>query len=59
MPLYAYSPLKSPCRLCGTGFEHRQSAREPDLKTCQEGQTLSVGIAGCECGVELVQVQPN
>ncbi len=34
MPLYAYTPLKSPCRLCGTGFEHRQSVREPDLTTC-------------------------
>ena len=40
MPLYAYTPLKSPCRLCGTGFEHRQSARESDLTTCPTCQQL-------------------
>ena len=34
MPLQAYAPLKSPCRLCGDGFEHRQSARAPDLAAC-------------------------
>lgn len=34
MPLYAYAPLKSPCRLCGLGFEHRQSATTPPLTTC-------------------------
>lgn len=34
MPLCAYKPIQSPCRLCGSGFEHRQSAREPDLTKC-------------------------
>ncbi len=34
MPLYAYAPLTAPCRLCGTGFEHRQVADAPDLSAC-------------------------
>ena len=34
MPLQAYAPLTSPCRLCGDGFEHRQSALAPDLAAC-------------------------
>jgi putative FmdB family regulatory protein len=34
MPLQFYTPLSSPCRLCGEGFEHRQPASAPDLKTC-------------------------
>ena len=41
MPLRFYSPLKLPCRLCGPGFEHRQSAGSPDLDTCPKcGQTV-------------------
>ena len=31
MPLQFYAPLHPPCRLCGPGFEHRHSGREPDL----------------------------
>ena len=34
MPLRFYAPLKSPCRLCGVGFEHRQAADAPDLSSC-------------------------
>jgi putative FmdB family regulatory protein len=34
MPLQFYTPLSSPCRLCGAGFEHRQPASAADLKTC-------------------------
>jgi len=34
MPLFAYAPIKSPCRLCGPGFEHRQRAEEAALATC-------------------------
>jgi hypothetical protein len=34
MPLHFYSPLNPPCRLCGTGFEHRQSAGAPELCAC-------------------------
>jgi hypothetical protein len=34
MPLRFYAPLTTPCRLCGTGFEHRQAAGSPDLTAC-------------------------
>jgi hypothetical protein len=34
MPLQFYAPLKPPCRLCGDGFEHRQSAGAADLTAC-------------------------
>jgi hypothetical protein len=34
MPLRFYAPLKPPCRLCGDGFEHRQSAGAADLTAC-------------------------
>jgi putative FmdB family regulatory protein len=34
MPLQFYAPLHPPCRLCGPGFEHRHSGREPDLTAC-------------------------
>ena len=34
MPLQSYAPLSPPCRLCGAGFEHRQSPQEPDLTAC-------------------------
>lgn len=34
VPIHRYTPVKLPCRLCGEGFEHRQSPSEPDLKNC-------------------------
>lgn len=34
MPVYRYSPLNPPCKLCGEGFEHRQAPKAPDLTTC-------------------------
>jgi hypothetical protein len=34
MPLQFYTPLSTPCRLCGGGFEHRQPARAPELTAC-------------------------
>jgi putative FmdB family regulatory protein len=34
MPLHFYAPVKSPCRLCGPGFEHRQPAKAAELKSC-------------------------
>ncbi len=41
MPIHRYAPAKSPCRLCGEGFEHRQAPAEPDLATCPTcGQTV-------------------
>lgn len=42
MPLYRYIPAKSPCKLCGDGFEHRQNASEAALTACPTcGQTVS------------------
>ena len=42
MPLYRYIPAKAPCKLCGDGFEHRQSAGDSDLTRCPTcGQTVS------------------
>ena len=41
MPLHAYAPLSTPCRLCGDGFEHRSDAGAPDLTACPTcGQTV-------------------
>jgi putative FmdB family regulatory protein len=34
MPLYRYRPAQLPCKLCGSGFEFRQSASAPALTTC-------------------------
>jgi len=34
MPLHAYAPLATPCRLCGTGFEHVAQAGTAPLETC-------------------------
>jgi putative FmdB family regulatory protein len=34
VPLRAYQPLQSPCRLCGTGFEVLQRRSEPALAEC-------------------------
>jgi hypothetical protein len=34
VPLRAYEPLQTPCRLCGTGFDVMQSATEPVLQEC-------------------------
>lgn len=34
MPIHRYVPAASPCRLCGDGFDHRQSPAETDLTAC-------------------------
>lgn len=34
MPIHRYVPAAAPCRLCGDGFDHRQSPNEPDLAAC-------------------------
>lgn len=45
MPLHRYAPVPSPCRLCGDGFEHRQSASEPDLHHCPTcGQAVARAV---------------
>jgi putative FmdB family regulatory protein len=42
VPIHRYAPAKLPCRLCGQGFEHRQSPSEPDLTSCPTcGQTVA------------------
>jgi hypothetical protein len=42
MPLQFYAPLQPPCRLCGSGFEHRQPAGAPDLTACPKcGQAVA------------------
>ncbi len=44
MPLRHYMPLQPPCRLCGPGFEHRQSATAADLTECPKcGQPVRRG----------------
>lgn len=34
MPVYRYAPVKSPCKLCGEGFDHRHEAADSPLSTC-------------------------
>lgn len=34
MPIHRYVPKKSPCKLCGDGFDHHQAASVPALDTC-------------------------
>jgi hypothetical protein len=34
MPLHVYAPERTPCRLCGEGFEHAAAATEPELTAC-------------------------
>ncbi|MSU67885.1 MAG: hypothetical protein CK548_07010 [Opitutia bacterium] len=34
MPLHAYAPLSTPCRLCGKGFEHAAQAGSAPIATC-------------------------
>ncbi|MEY4487512.1 MAG: hypothetical protein RIQ79_20 [Verrucomicrobiota bacterium] len=42
MPIHRYMPEQSPCKLCGDGFDHRQSPDTPDLTACPTcGQTVS------------------
>lgn len=42
MPIHRYSPVKSPCRLCGEGFDHHQSPDAPTLSACPTcGQAVS------------------
>jgi putative FmdB family regulatory protein len=42
MPVYRYAPLKSPCKLCGEGFDHRHNASDPVLNACPTcGQTVA------------------
>jgi putative FmdB family regulatory protein len=34
MPIYRYTPAQAPCKLCGSGFDHRQGAAEAVLTEC-------------------------
>lgn len=34
MPIHRYAPEKTPCRLCGEGFDHRQSPDDAALTAC-------------------------
>lgn len=46
MPIRAYEPVKSPCRLCGAGFELLQAATAAPLDTCPRcGQTVRLKAA--------------
>jgi len=46
MPIRAYEPLKSPCRLCGAGFELVQPASAAPLETCPRcGQAVRLKSA--------------
>jgi putative FmdB family regulatory protein len=41
MPLYQYEPFKTPCKLCGKGFESAQKAVDPELSECPKcGQAV-------------------
>jgi putative FmdB family regulatory protein len=42
MPVYRYVPAKSPCKLCGDGFDHRHEASDAALTACPTcGQNVS------------------
>ena len=46
MPVYRYTPAKTPCKLCGDGFDHQQNAGEPTLTACPKcGQSVSRVLA--------------
>ena len=34
MPVYRYTPCELPCKLCGDGFEHRQTSSTAELTAC-------------------------
>ena len=34
MPLHRYTPQTAPCKLCGDGFDHHQTADTPALSAC-------------------------
>lgn len=34
MPIYRYKPARTPCRICGDGFEQRQAPADPELSEC-------------------------
>lgn len=41
MPLYQYEPFKTPCKLCGKGFELTQKISDPELSECPKcGQAI-------------------
>jgi hypothetical protein len=41
MPLHFYAPAQLPCKLCGTGFEHRATSAE-ELTACPTcGQSIA------------------
>lgn len=46
MPIRAYEPLQSPCRLCGAGFEQMQTTSAAPLSTCPRcGQAVRLKAA--------------
>ena len=48
MPVYRYAPVKTPCKLCGDGFDHRHEAATDALTECPT----------CGQSVKRVPVQP-
>lgn len=46
MPVYRYIPAKTPCKLCGEGFDHRQNSGDPALTACPTcGQAVARSVA--------------
>lgn len=46
MPIRAYEPVQSPCRLCGAGFELMQAASAAPLDACPRcGQAVRLKVA--------------
>ncbi len=46
MPLQFYAPVRSPCRLCGPGFEQRETAGAAPLTACPRcGQAVQRAAA--------------
>ncbi len=47
MPLYFYRPEKTPCRMCGEGFERWEKAGEARLSECETcGQRVFAQLPG-------------
>jgi predicted nucleic acid-binding Zn ribbon protein len=42
MPVNRYVPIKTPCKLCGDGFDHRHDSSDAALTTCHTcGQAVT------------------
>lgn len=49
MPVYRYAPIKSPCKLCGEGFDHRHDASDAALTCC-----ITCGQAVARVGIQQI-----